>query len=77
MKQKTRLILLKHNLIGKYKNDIGENDSAFYYTKAEKLLKLNDINYLSQNYINKAFVQLTINDYAGCEYSAIKSLTYM
>jgi len=68
-----------YNLIGKYKNDIGENDSAFYYyTKAEKLfLKLNDINYLSQNYINKAFVQLTINDYAGCEYSAIKSLTYM
>lgn len=68
-----------YNLIGKYKNDVGENDSSFYYyTKAEKLfLKINDNNHLSQNYINKAFIQLTINDYAGCEYSAIKSLMFM
>lgn len=68
-----------YNLLGKYKYDIGENDSSFYYfTKAEKLfLRLNDNFYLSQNYLNKAFVQLTVSDYSGCETSAIKSLSLM
>jgi signal transduction histidine kinase len=67
------------NLIGKYKYDIGEVDSSFfYYIKAEKFfLKLNNGSYLSKNYINKAFVQLAINDFAGCEISSIRSLKYI
>jgi signal transduction histidine kinase len=67
------------NLIGKYKYDIGEVDSSFfYYIKAEKFfLKFNNGSYLSKNYINKAFVQLAINDFAGCEISSISSLKYI
>ena len=67
------------NYLGKYKTDVGEIDSAYYYfNKAEKLFIIkNDSLYIADNYLSKAYSQLQINDFTGCENSSIKALTYL
>ena len=67
------------NFLGKYKSDLGQKDSAFYYfVKSEKLFKkAKDSLDLGYNYINKAFVQLYENDFSGCEFSSIQALNYL
>lgn len=67
-----------YNLQGNLYIDLGVNDSAYFYLlKSEKLfLKNRDSLNLAQNFIDKAFVQLYENDYAGCEFSSFQSLGY-
>jgi len=65
--------------LGKYYIDSNYNDSSFYYyIKAEKIaLELNLAQDLGEIYIDKAFCQLYESDFAGCEISASRALTYL
>ncbi|HEY0046596.1 MAG TPA: tetratricopeptide repeat protein [Flavobacterium sp.] len=65
--------------LGTFYIDTNHNDSAFYYyLKAEKLaLQLKQTSDLGEIYIDKAFCQLYESDFAGCEISASKALSYL
>ena len=65
-----------YNIYGNQNINLAQYDSAYFYLlKAEKLyVKLKDTLNLGQNYIDKAFVQLYVNDFSGCEQSAIQAL---
>ena len=67
-----------YSISGNQNINLGINDSAYYYLlKSEKLfLKLKDSIAIGQNFMDKAFVQLYVGDFSGCEVSAIQSLNY-
>lgn len=68
-----------YNIKANYFIDNVYNDSAYVYLiKAEKnLIKIKDSTLLSKNYLDKAYVQLSIGDFSGCEQSSILSLRYL
>lgn len=69
-----------YNYFGKYKTDLNQIDSAYYYfNKAERLFLYNnnDSIYIADNYLSKAYVEMQINDYSGCESSTIKALKFL
>ena len=67
-----------YNILGNKNLDLQLNDSAyFYFLKAEKLFSpRKDSLDLAKNYIDKAFAQLYVSDYSGCELSCIQGLNY-
>ena len=78
-KEKDSLFIAKsYYLLGNQNDNIGKTDSAYYYLlKSEKLFfKIKDSLNLTSNFLSKAYVQLNENDYAGCEVSAFKALTF-
>lgn len=82
LKAKDTIALARtYNYFGKYKTDLNEIDSAYYYfNKAERLfLHKNNIDsiYIADNYLSKAYLEMQINDYSGCENSTIKSLNFL
>lgn len=68
-----------YNFLGNYYIEKGLNDSAFICVlKAEKIFKqIGDTVNLGDNYVDKAFIQLYENDYAGCERSAFQALPFI
>lgn len=78
-KEKDSLFIAKsYYLLGNQNDNLDKSDSAYYYLlKSEKLfLKLKDSLNLTANFLSKAYVQLNETDYAGCEVSAFKALSY-
>lgn len=68
-----------YHYLGKLKTDLNQIDSAyFYFNKAERLfLAKKDSLYIADNYLSKANLHLQINDFSGCENSAISALKYL
>ncbi len=69
---------VSYNFIAKYKFDLNQNDSSYYYfLKAEKtfLQKKDSLN-LSKNYIDFSNFLITVNNYIESEKAAFSALKY-
>ncbi len=75
----TSSIAKSYSALANHYIDIGKIDSSYiYFVKAEKFFyKTKDSLNLGRNYLEKAYVQVNIGDFSGCEQSSILSLRYL
>ncbi|TBX71113.1 tetratricopeptide repeat-containing sensor histidine kinase [Flavobacterium silvisoli] len=75
----TSSIAKSYNALANHYIDTGKIDSSYvYFVKAEKFFfKTKDSLNLGKNYLEKAYVQVNIGDFSGCEQSSSLSLRYL